>query len=77
MGRGKPVSGAADRNNLQLLTHRKGRKMKTKVTAAVIALMLAPTAIWAMCSAEEHASSCKEGYVLDQTKGECVVKPTT
>lgn len=51
--------------------------MKTKVTAAVIALMLAPTAIWAMCSAEEHASSCKEGYVLDQTKGECVVKPTT
>lgn len=51
--------------------------MKTKVTAAVIALLLAPSAIWAMCSAEEHASSCKEGYVWDSVKAECIVKPTT
>lgn len=51
--------------------------MKTKVTAAVIALMLAPSAIWAMCSAEEHAASCKDGYVWDGAKSECVAKPTT
>lgn len=51
--------------------------MKTKVTAAVIALMLAPTAIWAMCAAGEHASSCKEGFVWDEGKAECVAKPTT
>ncbi|MEF3047418.1 hypothetical protein [Pseudotabrizicola sp. L79] len=51
--------------------------MKTKVTAAVIALMLAPSAIWAMCSAGQHASSCVEGMVWDDAKAECVAKPTT
>lgn len=51
--------------------------MKTKVTAAVIALMLAPSAIWAMCSGAQHASSCQEGYVWDSSTSACVAKPTT
>lgn len=53
--------------------------MKKKVTAAVIALLMAPSLSMAMCSDSQHisASSCKDGYSWDQAKGECILKPTT
>lgn len=51
--------------------------MKTRLAAAALALMLAPGALMAMCAAEEHASSCKEGYVWDGAKGECAPKPSS
>ncbi|WP_168219774.1 hypothetical protein [Pseudotabrizicola formosa] len=53
--------------------------MKTKLTAAVIALMLLPSVSMAYCSGakEVTASSCKEGMSWDQTKGECALTPTT
>ncbi len=51
--------------------------MKTRLAAAALALMLAPGTLMAMCSAEEHAASCKEGHVWDGAKGECVAKPSS
>lgn len=53
--------------------------MKTKLTAAVIALMLLPTVTMAQCmgAKEVTASSCKEGMTWDSAKGECVLSPTT
>jgi hypothetical protein len=55
--------------------------MKTKITAALIALMLAPNLTMAMgCSGAKNdvtASSCIEGSVYDATAGKCVVSPTT
>lgn len=53
--------------------------MKTKITAAVIALILAPSFAMAMCSDRQHisASFCKEGYVWDEAKSSCVVNPST
>ena len=53
--------------------------MKTKLTAAVIALMLLPSVSMAYCSGakEVTASSCKDGATWDQTTGTCVVTPTT
>jgi hypothetical protein len=51
--------------------------MKTRLAAAVIALMLAPGFAMAMCSEGQHASSCKEGFKWDQAKGECVLNPST
>lgn len=56
--------------------------MKLKITAALMALVLAPSMAMAMggCS-DGHknvtASSCKEGSVYDAGKGECVLTPTT
>lgn len=53
--------------------------MKTKLTAAVIALMLLPSVSMAYCSGakEVTASSCGQGMTWDQTKGECAPSPTT
>ncbi|MFN7224383.1 MAG: hypothetical protein ACK4MS_10230 [Paracoccaceae bacterium] len=53
--------------------------MKTKLTAAVIALMLLPTISMAACGGHKEitASSCKEGMTWDSAKGECVQSPTT
>lgn len=51
--------------------------MKTKLAATVIALMLAPGLAMAGCGQGQHASSCKDGYKWDQTKGECVLNPST
>lgn len=53
--------------------------MKTKITAAVFCLILAPGFAMAQCSDKQHisASSCKDGYTWDQTKGECVLNPST
>ena len=56
-----------------------GRLMKTKITTAVIALMLLPSMSMAYCSGHKEitASSCKEGSSWDQGKGECIPTPTT
>lgn len=55
--------------------------MKTKITAALIAMMLTPSLALAMGCSGEHmditVSSCKEGATWDAAKGECVVTPTT
>ena len=53
--------------------------MKTKFfSAAVIALMLAPSLASASCGDKaQSASSCKEGYMWDETKGTCTPSPTT
>lgn len=53
--------------------------MKTKLTAAVIALMLLPSMSVAYCSGHKEitASSCKDGTSWDQAKGTCVLTPTT
>jgi len=53
--------------------------MKTKLTAAVIALMLLPSVSMAQCAGVKQitASSCKDGTIWDQAKGECVMSPTT
>jgi hypothetical protein len=56
--------------------------MKTKITAALIAVMLSPSLAFAMggCSGEHKeitASSCKDGATWDAAKGACVLTPTT
>lgn len=53
--------------------------MKTKITTAVIALMLLPSMSMAYCNSAKEitASSCKDGMVWDQTAGACVLTPTT
>lgn len=53
--------------------------MKTKITAAVIALMLAPSFAMASCmdKAEVTAASCQQGYSWDEGKGGCVATPST
>ncbi|MFN4153623.1 MAG: hypothetical protein ACK4HF_03125 [Paracoccaceae bacterium] len=53
--------------------------MKTRITTAVIALMLLPSMSMAYCSGHKEitASSCKDGMSWDQAKGECVLTPTT
>lgn len=53
--------------------------MKTKITAAVIAIMLLPTVSIAQCmgAKEVTASSCKDGMIWDQATGACVLSPTT
>lgn len=51
--------------------------MKTKISAAVIALMLAPGFAFAQCGHDQQASSCKEGYKWDQATGACVLNPST
>lgn len=54
--------------------------MKTKITAALVAILLTPGFAFAQCSGAHKditASSCKEGSVYDATKGECVLSPTT
>lgn len=53
--------------------------MKTKLTAAVITLMLLPSVSMAYCSGHKEitASSCKDGMSWDQAKGECTLTPTT
>ncbi|MBN2630027.1 MAG: hypothetical protein JXR75_05770 [Rhodobacteraceae bacterium] len=53
--------------------------MKTKITAAVIALVLLPTVSMAMCQDHKEitASTCKEGMVWDAAKGQCILTPTT
>lgn len=56
--------------------------MKTKITAALLAVMLAPNVALAMggCSSDHKnvtASSCKEGSTYDAASGTCVLTPTT
>ncbi|MCU0817048.1 MAG: hypothetical protein MUF74_11430 [Cypionkella sp.] len=53
--------------------------MKIKITAAVIALMLAPSFAMAQCmdKADVTAASCQQGHVWDEAKGTCVLSPTT
>jgi hypothetical protein len=54
--------------------------MKTKITAALIAVMLTPGIAFATCSGAKKdvtASSCKDGSVYDAAKGACILSPTT
>lgn len=53
--------------------------MKTKITTAVIALMLLPSVSMAQCVGQKEitASSCAQGTNWDQVKGECTPAPTT
>jgi hypothetical protein len=55
--------------------------MKTKITAALIAMMLTPSLALAMGCSSDHkeitASSCKDGATWDAAKGECILTPST
>ena len=55
--------------------------MKTKLTAALLALLLSPSLALAMGCSGDHkdisASSCKDGATYDSEKGVCVLTPST
>ena len=55
--------------------------MKTKITAALLALMLSPGLALAMGCGDGHkdvtVSACAEGSSFDATLGTCIPTPTT
>lgn len=55
--------------------------MKTKITAALIALMLSPSLAFAMGCGSGHknvtASNCIDGSTYDAATATCVPSPTT
>jgi hypothetical protein len=55
--------------------------MTLRTTLAALALVLAPGITSAMVCSDGHtevtASSCKDGMIWDETKGTCVLTPSS